>query len=194
MTPTPGLHLPLPTLPLHGDSGVALVLALRAQHAHARVVAPAEELQEPPVAPAHPPLQHRHGLHQLVGPEGGNPQVRLQVTVAVRGQAGQAGLGGLRALPRARVAGYGRACGRPGLRRGAAPRPQADPLGHLFGEGVVAELRASVEGGAAPGAAEAGAGALPVGRDAGEAEAVAAGDGDGLTEDVLTHGAAELHL
>lgn len=70
--------------------------------------------------------------------------------------------------------------------------PQADLLGHFFGEGVLAKLRPSVEDGLTLGAAD--AGVLPVRRDAGKAEAVTAGDGDGLAEDILTDKTAKLHL
>lgn len=164
------------------------MLALRAQHAHAAAVGPAVQLQEPLVLFADPLLQHGHRWDQLVDPQGGHPQVWLQVTLAIGGQARQAGFHSLGPLSRAHVAIY-EAFGRWG---GAPGPPQADLLTHFLSEGVLAKLRASVKDGPTLGAAE--AGALPVPRDAGEAEAVAAGDGDGLAEDILTDQTAELLL
>lgn len=121
-------------------------------------------------------------------PQGCHSQVRLQVTLAIRRQAGEAGLHSLGPLPRAHVTVY-----EPfGRRRGAVVPSQADLLGHFFGEGVLAKLRASVEDGPTLGAAD--AGVLPVRRDAGKAEAVTAGDGDGLAENILTDKTAKLHL
>lgn len=69
---------------------------------------------------------------------------------------------------------------------------QADLLGHFLREGVLAKLRPTVEDSPTLGAAD--AGVLPVRCDASEAEAVAAGDGDGLTENILTDKATKLRL
>lgn len=65
-------------------------------------------------------------------------------------------------------------------------------LGHFFSKGVLAKLRATVKDSPTLGAAD--AGALPVRRDAGKAEAVTTGDGDRLTEDILTDKTAKLRL
>lgn len=70
--------------------------------------------------------------------------------------------------------------------------PQADLLGHFFSKGVLAKLRASVKDSLTLGAAD--AGVLPVRCDAGKAEAVTAGDGDGLAENILTNKTTKLHL
>lgn len=182
-------HLRLPALSLHRDGVVAAVVGLGAQHAHAPLVAPAEQLQKPPVPLAHAVLHRRRGLDQLVRLQGGDSQMGLQVTLAVRGQTHEAGLQGLRRPPHAHVARHRRS------RRRAARPPRSDPLRHLLGEGVLAELRAALEGRVTFGTAGGGvAAAVPVRRDAGEAEAVAAGDGDGLEENLQADAARELHL
>lgn len=69
---------------------------------------------------------------------------------------------------------------------------QADLLGHFFSKGVLAKLGATGKDSLTFGAAD--AGALPVRCDAGKAEAVTAGDGDGLTENILADKTTKLHL
>lgn len=83
-------HLLLCPLPLHGNGVVSPVVSLRAQHTHARLVLLAEELQQPLVLWTHSVLHVGHGLHQLVLGEAGG--VGIQVLLAVRAQAHQAGL------------------------------------------------------------------------------------------------------
>ena len=65
------------------------VVRLGAEHAHARLILLAEQLQEPLVLRAHPVRHVGDGLNQLVLGEPG--RVRLQVLLAVGRQTHQAG-------------------------------------------------------------------------------------------------------
>lgn len=181
-----GAHLPVVALSLHRDDVVGAVVGFGAQHTNAPLVAPAEELQEPLVLLAHPLLQHGHRLRQPVGLQGGDSQVRLQVAPAERGEAHEAGPQSLTLPPHTHVT-------TDGIPRHAVSPSGSDLLRDLFSEGVLAQLGADAVRPVAFGTAD-GDAVLPVGRDAGEAEAVPAGDGGGLGEDVPTDAALELHL
>lgn len=162
------------------------VVVFGAQHTNAPLVTPAEQLQEPLVLLAHPLFQHGHRLDQLVGLQGGDSQVWLQVAPAERGQTREARLQSRTLLPHTHVT-------TDGVSRRAVLPPGSDPLRDFFGERVFAQLWANVVHPVAFGTAD-GTAVLPVGCDAGEAEAVPAGDGDRLGENILTDAALELHL
>lgn len=108
------------------------------------------------------------------------------MALTVRGQTHQAGPQGLHLLPHASVTADR-------LPRHAVLPPGSDLLRHFFGERVFAELRADLVLCVTFGAVD-GEPAFPVGGDAGEAEAVTAGDGDGLGENILADAALKLVL
>lgn len=162
---------------------MAAVVDLRAQDAHASLVAPAEQLQEPLVSVAQPLLQRGHRFYQRVDLQGGNSQVRLQVALTVRRQTHGARLEGPTSfLLGAHVTVH------------LAPlSSSSDLLRHLPRESVFTKLRAAVEHRPTPWTAG-GSTAVPQRRDAFEAEAVTAGDGHGVRENILTDAALKLDL
>jgi len=198
-TPPPApqglFHLPLPALVLHADRPVTSVPRLGAEAAHGLLLVAAEHLQQPVVLPAQPGLQVGGRLDQPVDHQGGDPPVGLQVGLAVRRQAHQAGLQG--PDPRGggsggahvarRLARFGRPCRR--CRRHPPKRVR-----QLLEGGVDAHFRTGVErlvaGGAAAGLGAAG----PRRLEAGPAEVVTAGRGDRVGEHLAAHGALELLL
>lgn len=96
-------HLLLSPFSLHGDGVMCPVVCLCAEDTHTGLVFLAEELQQPLVLGTHPVLHVGHRFHQLVLGEPGG--VRLEVLVAVRGQAHEAGFDGFgAALAQANIA------------------------------------------------------------------------------------------
>lgn len=185
-TRTSRAHLFVVALSFHRHGVVVAVVGFGAQHTDTPLVSPAEQLQEPLVLLAHPVLQHGHRLNQLVNLQGGDSQVRLQVGSAEGGQTHEAGLQSLTVLPHAHVTTNGPS-------HHAILPSGSYLLGDFFGEGVFAQLGANLVHPETFGTAD-GEAVLPVGCDAREAEAVPAGDGDRLGENILTDAALELHL
>lgn len=162
------------------------MLGFDALHTEKFLVTSTEQLQELLVPPTHPALQHRHRFNQLVSFQRANSQVGLQVALAVRGQTHQTGPQGLRLLPHTHVTADG-------LPRRTVLPSGSDLLRHFFGEGVFAELRADLVLCVTFGTVD-GEAVVPVRGDAGEAEAVSAGDGDRLQEDIHADAALKLLL
>lgn len=184
-----GPHLLLLTLTLHWDGVVTAVVALGAQHTHTPLVAPAIQLQEPTVPFTHPVLQHCDRFNELVSLQGGNSQVRLQVTLTIWGQTHEAGLQGLCLFPDTRITIYAFFHDW----HDAILPSYSDLLRHFLGKIVLTKLRTALEGRLTFGTADGNA-FTPVWCDAREAEAVTTGDGDGLGENIQTDATLELHI
>lgn len=182
-------HLFLLTLSLHWNGVVTPVLTLCTEHTDAPVVVSTVQLQEPLVPFTDPRLQSCHRFNQLVNLQRCNPEVWLQVTGTIRGETHEARFHGLCLSCCAHVT-----VNDPFCKRCHAILPLlSDLLRHLLGKGIFTELRTNLKDGPTFGTAD-GSAVAPSRGDAGEAEAVAAGDGDGLREDILAEEALKLEL
>ncbi|TNN39439.1 hypothetical protein EYF80_050384 [Liparis tanakae] len=190
-------ELRLPGVPLRGGGRrvVAPVVVHGAQVADALAVGAAEDLHHLVVARAHVLLQPRRGVDQRVLLQRRHVVVRLQVPLAVRRQAHQAGLEGLQFGAGAEIAGHVS-----GSRRAAGGRSGSESrvlqrLQQLRQQGVLPQDGPRHEALPAKGAAGrlvVGGVLVPAAFDAAHAVAVSARDGHRVAEQVQTDGTAQL--